>query len=68
MTENIISMKKIDKFYDDFHVLKGIDFRKSILKVFKFLKFLRSVLKTIQFLLNLIFEIFIVIEFVIVKL
>ena len=32
MTENIISMKKIDKFYDDFHVLKGIDFRKSILK------------------------------------
>ncbi len=26
MTENIISMKKIDKFYDDFHVLKGIDF------------------------------------------
>ena len=26
MTEDIISMKKIDKFYDDFHVLKGIDF------------------------------------------
>mgnify|MGYP003624154144 CR=1 FL=1 len=24
--DNIISMKKIDKFYDKFHVLKGIDF------------------------------------------
>lgn len=26
MTDNIISMTKINKFYDDFHVLKGIDF------------------------------------------
>ncbi|WP_434056570.1 amino acid ABC transporter ATP-binding protein [Arcobacter iocasae] len=26
MMDNIISMKKIDKFYDKFHVLKGIDF------------------------------------------
>jgi len=26
MNNNIISMTKIDKFYDDFHVLKGIDF------------------------------------------
>ena len=26
MTDNIISMTKINKFYDDFHVLKNIDF------------------------------------------
>ena len=26
MSNNIISMTKINKFYDDFHVLKGIDF------------------------------------------
>lgn len=26
MNENIISMTKIDKYYDDFHVLKNIDF------------------------------------------
>ncbi|MAC84503.1 MAG: polar amino acid ABC transporter ATP-binding protein [Arcobacter sp.] len=26
MSENIISMTKIDKYYDDFHVLKNIDF------------------------------------------
>ena len=26
MSENIISMSKINKFYDDFHVLKNIDF------------------------------------------
>lgn len=26
MNNNIISMKNINKFYDDFHVLKGIDF------------------------------------------
>lgn len=26
MTENIISMSKINKFYDEFHVLKNIDF------------------------------------------
>jgi len=26
MSENIISMSKIDKYYDDFHVLKNIDF------------------------------------------
>ena len=26
MTENIISMSKINKFYDKFHVLKNIDF------------------------------------------
>ena len=26
MNENIVSMSKIDKFYDDFHVLKNIDF------------------------------------------
>ena len=26
MDENIISMTKIDKYYDDFHVLKNIDF------------------------------------------
>jgi polar amino acid transport system ATP-binding protein len=26
MMDNIISMKKIDKFYDKFHVLKGVDF------------------------------------------
>lgn len=26
MTDNIISMIKINKFYDDFHVLKNIDF------------------------------------------
>ena len=26
MTDNIISMSKINKFYDDFHVLKNIDF------------------------------------------
>ena len=31
MNNNIISMKNIEKYYDDFHVLKNVDF--SVKKV-----------------------------------